>query len=91
MKGRIMIIELRIVRVHIEASILMDGYPDKIDPDKWRPLIMSFQKFYGLGNELHHSALSEIPEELYKTPDMEKAKRVQPRREQLMSIPAQPC
>jgi len=37
-------------------------------------LIMSFQKFYGLGPELQHSTLSEIPEVLYKTPDVEKAK-----------------
>ncbi|HEX5154099.1 MAG TPA: flavin reductase family protein [Parafilimonas sp.] len=75
MKGRIMIIELRIVRVHIEESILMKGNPNKVDPNKWRPLIMSFQKFYGLGSELQYSTLSEIPEALYKTPDIEKAKR----------------
>jgi len=74
MSGRIMIIELRIVRLHIEESILMKENPNRIDPDKWRPLIMSFQKFYGLGSELQHSILSEIPEALYKTPDMGKAK-----------------
>lgn len=74
MRGRIMIIELRIVRIHIEESILMKENPNRVDPDKWRPLIMSFQKFYGLGSELHHSILSEIPEALYKTPDIEKAK-----------------
>jgi len=74
MRGRIMIIELRIVRVHVEESILMKDNPNRIDPDKWRPLIMSFQKFYGLGPELQHSTLSEIPEVLYKTPDVEKAK-----------------
>ena len=34
---------------------------------------MSFQKFYGLGHELHYSTLAEIPEELYKSPDMERA------------------
>jgi len=65
---------LRIVRVHVEESILMKDNPNRIDPDKWRPLIMSFQKFYGLGPELQHSTLSEIPEVLYKTPDVEKAK-----------------
>ena len=77
MKGRIVTIELRIVRVHIEESILMDGHPNRIDPDKWRPLIMSFQKFYGLGAELHYCTLAEIPEQLYKTPDMEKARKMQ--------------
>lgn len=71
--GRIVTIELIIVRVHIDGSILMEGYVNRIDPNKWRPLIMSFQKFYGLGPELHYSTLAGIPEELYKTPDLEKA------------------
>ena len=71
--GRILTIELRIVNVHVQESLLMDGYINRIDPDKWRPLIMSFQKFYGLGPELHYSTLAEIPEELYKSPDMAKA------------------
>jgi len=84
MKGRIVTIELRIVRVHIEESILMHGYKNKIDPNKWRPLIMSFQKFYGLGSELHYSVLSEIPEELYKTADTEKARKLQSVQEEIM-------
>jgi flavin reductase (DIM6/NTAB) family NADH-FMN oxidoreductase RutF len=73
MKNRIMIIELRIVRVHIEESILMDGYANRVDPNKWKPLIMSFQKFYSVSDELQHSILSEIPESLYRTPDIDKA------------------
>ncbi len=78
MKGKILTIELRIVRAHIEQSILMDGHTNRIDPDKWRPLIMSFQKFYGLGPELHYSTLAEIPEALYKTADIKKASNLQP-------------
>lgn len=77
MKGRIMVIELRIVRVHIEESILMDGHVNRVDPNKWKPLIMSFQKFYGVGDELQHSILSEIPEHLYRTSDIEKAEAMQ--------------
>jgi flavin reductase (DIM6/NTAB) family NADH-FMN oxidoreductase RutF len=84
MKGRIVTIELRIVRVHIEESILLRGHRNKIDPNKWRPLIMSFQKFYGLGNELHYSVLAEIPEELYKTADIDKAKKLQSLQEKIM-------
>lgn len=76
MNGRILTIELRIVRVHLEESILMHGHANRIDPDKWRPLIMSFQKFYGLGGELHYSTLAEIPEALYETADIEKARRL---------------
>lgn len=60
--------EVRIRRAHIDDSILVDGEYDRIDPDKWRPLIMSFQKFYGLTpDQLHPSTLAEIPEALYRT------------------------
>jgi flavin reductase (DIM6/NTAB) family NADH-FMN oxidoreductase RutF len=77
MRGRIMVMELRIVRVHIEESILMDGHANRVDPNKWKPLIMSFQKFYSIGDELQHSILSEIPESLYRTPDIDKARAMQ--------------
>ncbi len=42
-KGRIVTIELRIVCVHIEETILVEGTTNKVDPNKWRPLTMSFQ------------------------------------------------
>ncbi|TKK65980.1 flavin reductase family protein [Ilyomonas limi] len=74
--GRILTMELKIVCVHTAPSILMDGCTNRIDPDKWRPLIMSFQKFYGLSNQIHYSTLAEIPENLYTTPDIEEAKMV---------------
>lgn len=64
--GRITTFELKIIRVHIEESILMDDHEARVDPDKWRPLIMSFQKFYGLGQQIHESTLSQIPATLYK-------------------------
>ncbi|MEK6312856.1 MULTISPECIES: flavin reductase family protein [Burkholderia] len=73
MSGFIAILEARITRVHVDRAILMDGHPNRIDPDKWRPLIMSFQEYYGLGPKLHPSRLGEIPEELYRTPDFERA------------------
>lgn len=59
-------IEVRIVRVHVAKSIRVDGDGDRIDSDKWRPLIMSFRNFYGLGPQVQHSRLSEFPEELFK-------------------------
>jgi flavin reductase (DIM6/NTAB) family NADH-FMN oxidoreductase RutF len=58
--------EVRIVRAHIEQSVLMDGAQNRVDPDKWRPLIMSFCQFYGLGEGVHPSTLAEIPEEMYR-------------------------
>ncbi len=75
MRGRISIMELKIVRVHVDDSIVTDSNKNRIDPNKWKPLIMSFQKFYSLGDEVHTSALAEIPEELYKTPDIESARK----------------
>jgi flavin reductase (DIM6/NTAB) family NADH-FMN oxidoreductase RutF len=74
-KGRILVIEVRVLRVHLEQSILMDGNPDRVDPDKWRPLIMSFQEFYGLTTEkVSESKLAQIPERLYRGPDIERAR-----------------
>jgi flavin reductase (DIM6/NTAB) family NADH-FMN oxidoreductase RutF len=58
--------EMRIVRAHIDESILVSGQPDHVDPDKWRPLIMSFCQFYGLGERVGHSTLAAIPEEAYR-------------------------
>jgi hypothetical protein len=51
----------------------MDGQANRVDPDKWKPLIMSFQQFYGLGEKVHTSTLGEIPERLYNTLDRERA------------------
>lgn len=66
LRGKIMSIELKIVKVHLEESILMEGYHNRVDPDKWRPLIMSFQELYGLGAKVCQSKLATIPEELYR-------------------------
>lgn len=71
---RTVVLELKVLRVHACKDILKDGSHDHIDPDKWKPLIMSFQKFYGLGNEIGHSTLANVPESLYRTPDTENAK-----------------
>ena len=62
--------EMLVRRIHVDDAILMDGHVDRIDPDKWRPLIFNFQQFYGLGSKVHGSRMSEIPETLYRTPDM---------------------
>jgi flavin reductase (DIM6/NTAB) family NADH-FMN oxidoreductase RutF len=68
-RGNLVAIEVRITRVHAHAAIMMDGEADRVDPDKWRPLIMSFQQFYGLTpDKLQRSELGQIPETLYKPP-----------------------
>ncbi|MBI4694950.1 MAG: flavin reductase family protein [Gammaproteobacteria bacterium] len=71
----IKVFEVRIQRVHVHPEIVMQGTTDRIDPDKWRPLIMSFQKFYGLApGQVHGSRLGEIPEATYLSPDVERAR-----------------
>jgi flavin reductase (DIM6/NTAB) family NADH-FMN oxidoreductase RutF len=74
-RGKILSIELKVVQVHLESNILMDGFTNRVDPDKWKPLIMSFQQFYGLGDKIHASTLSQIPEPLYRTPDIHMAEQ----------------
>ena len=71
-QGRIITFELRIQKIYIEEDILMDDNPNRVDPDKWKPLIMSFQQFYTLGDKVQYSTLAEIPETLYNTPDRER-------------------
>lgn len=69
-------LELKILRVHLDDSIVSDQNPNHVDPDKWRPLIMSFQHFYGLGGEIHPSKLASVPERLYRTHDTESARQI---------------
>jgi flavin reductase (DIM6/NTAB) family NADH-FMN oxidoreductase RutF len=76
----IVCLELRILRVHADPSILMRGRPDQIDPNLWRPIIMIFSRFYGLGEELVESRLARIPEGQYRSPDVDRA-RVEPVRQ----------
>jgi len=58
--------EVRIVRAHVDDALLIEDKPNHIDPDRWRPLMMSFAHFYGLGERLHESTLAQIPEESYR-------------------------
>jgi flavin reductase (DIM6/NTAB) family NADH-FMN oxidoreductase RutF len=54
------VFEVHIVRLHVDESLLLgDGPRPHIDPVRWRPLIMSFCRFFGLGGEVHPSRLAE--------------------------------
>ncbi|MBC8099637.1 MAG: flavin reductase family protein [Armatimonadetes bacterium] len=75
LRGGIVCIELRIQRVHVEEALLTAGEPNRIDPDQWRPLMMSFQKFYGFGvGQVAESTLAQIPEASYRSPDVDRAR-----------------
>lgn len=65
-RGALIALEVRIVRVHLEESILMQGDANRVDPVAWRPLMMSFCQFFGLGPMVHSSRLAEIPESAYR-------------------------
>lgn len=69
----ILCFEVRIKRVHVDPRILMSDNQNRIDPNAWRPLIMSFCRYYGLGPELVESELARIPELQYRTPDIDRA------------------
>ncbi len=52
--------EIHIVRLHVEDDLLIHGQGrPHIDPVKWKPLMMSFCRFFGMGNEVHPSRLAE--------------------------------
>src|SRR5512143_4381347 len=54
--------EVHIVKLHVDESLLIAGSDPArphIDPVKWRPLIMSFCRFFGVGDEVHPSRLAE--------------------------------
>ena len=65
-RGKLVAIEVRVVRVHVAESIRRPGTEHRIDPERWRPLIMSFTEFFGLGPKLRRSTLATIPEEAYR-------------------------
>lgn len=65
-RGGLVALEVRIVRVHVHESIRLPGHPNRIDPDRWRPMIMSFQHLYGVGERLEPSRLAEIDESAYR-------------------------
>jgi flavin reductase (DIM6/NTAB) family NADH-FMN oxidoreductase RutF len=65
--GMIIAIELRVMRIHVADSIRMAGHANRVDPEKWHPLIMSFRQFYGLRDgQLASSVLGKGSEERYR-------------------------
>lgn len=58
-------IEVTIERIHALPELCVDGRAHHVDPDKWRPLLMSFRHFYGLSARLQDSRLARGDEEQY--------------------------
>ena len=73
--GLISAFEVRITRVHVHPSLLMEGHENRIDPARWQPLIMNFQKLYGVSSEeVVPSRLAQIDENAYRMPDVDRAR-----------------
>jgi len=54
------VFEVHIVKLHVDENLLLENGPrPHIDPVRWRPLIMTFCRFFGLGGEVHPSRLAE--------------------------------
>ena len=52
--------EVHILKLHVCESLLTgDRSRPHIDPLRWRPLIMSFCRFFAVGEEVHPSRLAE--------------------------------
>ncbi|KAK8060823.1 hypothetical protein PG996_010753 [Apiospora saccharicola] len=64
--GLILAIEVKIVRTHVLDELRLPGHKNRIDPDRWRPMIMSFQELYGLAPKKTASTLTSIDEEKYR-------------------------
>lgn len=58
-------VELRIVKTHVDESILQAPDSHRIDTEAWSPLLMTFRKLYGNPQHLAESRLANGPEEFY--------------------------
>ena len=58
--------EAKVTAVHVHDSIRMSGTENRIDPVRWSPLLMSFQRFFERGDEVLPSRLAGIDEEWYR-------------------------
>jgi flavin reductase (DIM6/NTAB) family NADH-FMN oxidoreductase RutF len=66
-KGLLLGMELKILRIHVEDELRLEGHANRIDTDKLRPVFMCFQEYYGMGREkLSFSTLARINEEHYR-------------------------
>ncbi|WP_350347667.1 flavin reductase family protein [Agromyces sp. G08B096] len=62
----VLAVEIEVVRVHVHERIRSREHANRIDPERWRPLVLSFQRFFELGREARPSRLASIDEEWYR-------------------------
>lgn len=68
LEGNILVIEVEVHRTYVTDELRLKGHDNRIDPDAWKPMIMSFQNLYGLRGRriVEDSKLAEVEEELYR-------------------------
>lgn len=71
--GQLMSLELRVSALHIAPELCLHGNPDRINPDAWPALFMSFQKFYGARPCEQTSRLARINQQAFASADLELA------------------
>jgi flavin reductase (DIM6/NTAB) family NADH-FMN oxidoreductase RutF len=47
-KVAILALELKVLRVHVEDELRLDGFENRVDVERLRPLFMVFQEFFGM-------------------------------------------
>ncbi|KAH7408508.1 hypothetical protein DE146DRAFT_752636 [Phaeosphaeria sp. MPI-PUGE-AT-0046c] len=66
-EGAVLSFELHITGFEVLLELKLEGYQNRIDTDKWKPIIMMFSELYGLGNgKAMESVLVVIEEEMYR-------------------------
>ncbi|TVY23819.1 Uncharacterized protein LHYA1_G007576 [Lachnellula hyalina] len=66
-KGMTLAIEVKILRIHVQDELRLQGHENRIDVDKLHPLFMVFQEYYGMGSKrLEESHLARIDESNYR-------------------------
>jgi flavin reductase (DIM6/NTAB) family NADH-FMN oxidoreductase RutF len=75
LSGCCSVYEVRITRVHFHRTILVDGDNNRVDPGKWRPLVMNLHRYCGLSSaEVSRSRQSELSEMQLAAPDIKRAR-----------------
>ena len=52
-------LEVRVLRTHVDESVLMAHHPNYIDPLRWHPLIMKFTEYFAGGELARPSSLAQ--------------------------------
>ena len=64
--GFFLALEVKILRVHAEESLLQKENKKRVNADSWKPMMNIFQHLYGSGAKLQPSTLAEIDEDMYR-------------------------